>query len=195
MSVRKAAAAFAVICTALVLAPVTAGAQTQTPTSGQTVTQPPTTTSLKRIPITGVASNGRRVKGGRFTVERFVARNGRPYALGTFTGTIGRRHFSRSNVAIPVLVGSNGNVRAAATCQVLHLELGPLDLNLLGLRVHLDRVVLDITAQSGPGNLLGNLLCSVANLLNQQPALPVGQVAALLNILLQLLNNPPLLTL
>jgi hypothetical protein len=26
--------------------------------------------------------------------------------------------------------------------------------------------VLDITAQQGPGNLLGNLLCGVANLLN-----------------------------
>ena len=46
------------------------------------------------------------------------------------------------------------------------LTLGPLDLNLLGLMVHLDQVVLDITAQSGAGNLLGNLLCSVANLLN-----------------------------
>jgi hypothetical protein len=41
------------------------------------------------------------------------------------------------------------------------LTLGPLDLNLLGLMVHQDRVVLDITAQSGPDNLLGNLLCSV----------------------------------
>jgi hypothetical protein len=34
----------------------------------------------------------------------------------------------------------------------------PLDLNLLGLAIHLDRILLDITAQSGPGNLLGNLL-------------------------------------
>jgi len=55
---------------------------------------------------------------------------------------------------------------AQGTCQILHLELGPLDLNLLGLMVHLDKVVLDITAQSGPGNLLGNLLCGLANALN-----------------------------
>jgi hypothetical protein len=34
-----------------------------------------------------------------------------------------------------------------ATCPILHLTLGPLDLNLLGLKVHLDRVVLDITAR------------------------------------------------
>src|SRR5215208_3424402 len=38
---------------------------------------------------------------------------------------------------------------ASGTCQILHLELGPLDLNLLGLMVHLDQVVLDITAQQG----------------------------------------------
>jgi hypothetical protein len=70
--------------------------------------------------------------------------------------------------------------------------LGPLGLNLLGLKVHLNQVVLDITAQSGPGNLLGNLVCSVANLLNQ-PALPVQQLTGLLNILQQLLNVPGLL--
>jgi hypothetical protein len=51
-------------------------------------------------------------------------------------------------------------------CPILHLELGPLDLNLLGLRVELDRVVLDITAIPGPGNLLGNLLCAIAGLLD-----------------------------
>jgi hypothetical protein len=53
-----------------------------------------------------------------------------------------------------------------ATCPILHLELGPLDLNLLGLRVQLNQVVLDITAIPGPGNLLGNLLCAIAGLLN-----------------------------
>lgn len=51
-------------------------------------------------------------------------------------------------------------------CPILHLELGPLDLNLLGLRVQLNQVVLDITALPGPGNLLGNLLCAVAGLLD-----------------------------
>lgn len=51
-------------------------------------------------------------------------------------------------------------------CPILHLELGPLDLNLLGLRVELNQVVLDITAIPGPGNLLGNLLCAIAGLLD-----------------------------
>ena len=51
-------------------------------------------------------------------------------------------------------------------CQILDLVLGPLDPNLLGLVVHLDPVHLNITAQQGPGNLLGNLLCAVAHLLD-----------------------------
>src|SRR5829696_1215409 len=54
------------------------------------------------------------------------------------------------------------------------------DLELLGLKVHLDKVVLDITAQSGPGNLLGNLLCAIANLLNN-PGGALNQLVDILN--------------
>ena len=53
-----------------------------------------------------------------------------------------------------------------ASCSILDLTLGPLDLDLLGLEVHLDQVNLVIEATPGNGNLLGNLLCAVANLLN-----------------------------
>jgi hypothetical protein len=48
-----------------------------------------------------------------------------------------------------------------AICPVLDLTLGPLDLNLLGLMVHLNQVHLTITADS-TGGVLGNLLCSLA---------------------------------
>jgi hypothetical protein len=56
-------------------------------------------------------------------------------------------------------------------CDILNLDLGPIDLNLLGLRVVLDDceggpVEVDITAERGPGNLLGNLLCGLASLLD-----------------------------
>jgi hypothetical protein len=47
------------------------------------------------------------------------------------------------------------------SCRVLNLILGPLDLNLLGLMIHLDRVHLTITARQG-GGILGDLLCSLA---------------------------------
>ena len=59
-----------------------------------------------------------------------------------------------------------------------------VDLNLLGLMVHLDRIVLDITAQSGPGNLLGNLLCAVAGLLDHN-----GPLAGIANLLNQILGQ------
>lgn len=49
----------------------------------------------------------------------------------------------------------------AQVCEILDLVLGPLDLNLLGLMIHLDRVHLRITADPN-GGLLGSLLCSLA---------------------------------
>jgi len=45
-------------------------------------------------------------------------------------------------------------------------------------------VILDITAVSGAGNLLGNLLCGVVGLLDN----PTG-LAALLNQILDILNS------
>ena len=97
---------------------------------------------------------------------------------GTLTNALGQVIGTVTNVPVTLPVTA-----AQGTCQVLHLELGPLDLNLLGLMVHLDKVVLDITAQSGPGNLLGNLLCSVAHLLDSQGS-STG-IAQLLNQILR----------
>jgi hypothetical protein len=45
-------------------------------------------------------------------------------------------------------------------CPVLNLELGPIDLNLLGLQVETSQICLDITATDGEG-LLGSLLCDL----------------------------------
>lgn len=58
----------------------------------------------------------------------------------------------------------------SGSCPVLTLNLGPLHLDLLGLVVDLSQVNLNITAQPGPGQLLGNLLCAVTNLLNNNAA-------------------------
>src|SRR4051794_39572796 len=49
----------------------------------------------------------------------------------------------------------------AGVCTVLDLPLGPLDLNLLCLMVHLDATQVRITADPA-GGLLGSLLCSLA---------------------------------
>jgi hypothetical protein len=74
----------------------------------------------------------------------------------------------------------------AGDCAILHLVLGPLDLNLLGLKVHLDKVVLDVDAAPGAGNLLGNLLCAVAGLLDDTGVLT--QVKQILNSILAILK-------
>ena len=78
-----------------------------------------------------------------------------------------------------------GNGAIYATRAEDYLTLGPLNLNLLGLVVTLNQVHLTITAVPGAGNLLGNLLCAVANLLNGTGSLSV--IAALLNGILALL--------
>jgi len=74
-----------------------------------------------------------------------------------------------------------------ATCRILHLELGPIDLDLLGLVVHVDKIVVDITAHSGPGNLLGNLLCGLVNALNNGGA-SANTIANILNHILAVLR-------
>ena len=51
-------------------------------------------------------------------------------------------------------------------------------------QVHLDRVVLNIVAQSGAGNLLGNLLCAVAGLLDGGLGGLLGRITNLLNRIL-----------
>ena len=67
--------------------------------------------------------------------------------------------------------------------------LGPLDLDLLGLQVHLDKIVLDIVAATGAGNLLGNLLCAITGLLDGGPlAGLLAQLNELLGQILDVLN-------
>ncbi|GGN49017.1 hypothetical protein FHR83_008691 [Actinoplanes campanulatus] len=90
-------------------------------------------------------------------------------------------------VTLPVQLPGSADAAALAACNILHLVLGPLDLNLLGLTVHLNTVVLDITAHSGPGNLLGNLLCAIAGLLDGGLPFPLAQLADLLNQVLAIL--------
>lgn len=130
------------------------------------------------VPIVGTVVGG--TLDAVFTLTRFAVQSGQLVAVGRLAGTITNTatgvvtSFIR-NIALPV-------TNISATCEILHLELGPLDLNLLGLVVHLDRVVLDITAESGPGNLLGNLLCAIAGLLDRNG--PLNAIANLLNQIL-----------
>jgi hypothetical protein len=190
MSIRKLGMLLAALCAVALVAPVAAGAQTPTTTGIPT-------TSLASVPVSGKAQNGKAFT-GHLNVTQFVTRDGKSYAVGTLTGKIGNRTVKKSDVAIPASVGTpTGSAHDAATCPILHLDLGPLNLNLLGLTVHLNEVVLDINAVSGAGNLLGNLLCSVSGLLNGTGGSTLGtqQITGLLNIVQQILNVPGLLSL
>jgi hypothetical protein len=109
----------------------------------------------------------------------FQGINGTVSNLTTITGAF-------TDTANNVTIFTTTLLQANCSCPILHLELGPLDLNLLRLVVHLDRVVLDTTAQVGSGNLLGNLLCAVAHLLDSNAA--GNALANLLNQLLGLLG-------
>jgi len=133
------------------------------------------------VPVTGTAGKGRNFT-GNFAISQFRVVDNRIVAVGTLTGTIQN---SGSNVSDTVLKTVQLPVNiTAATCDILHLELGPLDLDLLGLQVHLNRIVLDIDADP-TGGLLGALLCAVANLLNVGG--PLADLVALLNQILALL--------
>ena len=119
---------------------------------------------------------------GTFTPTQFVTQNGQLALQGVFQGT-----FTAVNgVVTPItqtVTSVVGGLTPSGSCKVLTLDLGPLHLDLLGLVVDLSAVHLNITAQSGNGNLLGNLLCSVAGLLDNGGA---SGLASLLNHLLGL---------
>ena len=54
-------------------------------------------------------------------------------------------------------------------CSILSLDLGPINLNLLGLVVRTNQIQLRIDAVQGAGNLLGNLLCGITGILEPEP--------------------------
>src|SRR5918993_3637504 len=146
-------AVIAVFTAALVTVPTTASAQ------GQNI---PATSDSLVVPVTGAIANVATVV-GNLAITRFAIRNGELIAVGTLTATVtntltGVVRTIVAPISLPV-------TSATGTCEILHLVLGPLSLNLLGLQIDLNQVVLDITAVPG-GGLLGDLLCAVAGLLD-----------------------------
>jgi hypothetical protein len=175
------------------------------PAQAQTTTTPLT----KTVAMTGKAANGKAFK-GKFAITGFKAVGGKTYAVGVLTGTVKNRKVTR-NVSIPAKLtgeapapaGTTPPVTGARTaqlppqqpgsCRVLNLVLGPLDLNLLGLRVELNQVNLRITAVPSTlpgGGLLGDLLCGITNLLNPSSLLG-NQLSQILNAILALVPTTP----
>jgi hypothetical protein len=163
---------------------------------GSTSAQQASVSPFTQVAATGTVTNiatGVVSQVGSLRIDRFAVENGRLVAIAAVRDATGQL---LTTVPLPV---QNVNVAGGQAssmsfqqrrCRILHLELGPLDLNLLGLRIQLNRVVLDITAERGPGNLLGNLLCAIAGLLNG-PTPNLQQIARRLNRLIGLLGPSP----
>jgi hypothetical protein len=141
--------------------------------------QPGRPPNLLAVPVVGALPGGGNFT-GTFSLTSFAVQQGQLVARGLLSGVLtnaGTATTVVSSVALPVSA-------LGSTCDILHLDIAPISLNLLGLQVNLSEIVLDITAQSGPGNLLGNLLCSVAGLLDSP-----GGLARLLNQILGILGG------
>jgi hypothetical protein len=104
---------------------------------------------------------------GPQTIQRFANQGGQLVAIGTVAVQTAEGVLTAGITSVAVQP-------ITATCDILHL--------VLGLVMDLHQVGLDIVAQSGAGNLLGNLLCAITNLLNAP-----GPLAQLVNLLDQLL--------
>jgi hypothetical protein len=146
---------------------------------------------------------------GTLAIDRFATRNGKMVAIGTMKGTVRKngktKRVKARTVTLPASVlgaGDGSGAKAAqvppipGACQILNLVLGPITLNLLGLVVRTNQINLRIDAVPGAGNLLGNLLCSITNLLNPDGALgplttAINQLTAALNALLALVPQSP----
>ena len=133
---------------------------------------------------------------GTLDILHFGSQDNKIVAEGTIRGVLtdskGEETSFAQDIAWPiqklaVTMDDDGTFakKAAVEIPVLHLTLGPLDLDLLGLTVHLDQVVLNVDAHTGPGQLLGNLLVALLGLLD--PIAILGNLSQILNILNQIL--------
>jgi hypothetical protein len=160
--------------------------------------------------MSGTSTNGKKQFTGTYTIERFISKGGKLYSVGTAKGKVGSKKVTKDNVRLPAKVANaSGTAQASQVpplplpplppgnaCSILSLDLGPINLNLLGLVVRTNQINVRIDAVPGAGNLLGNLLCAVTNLLNPTGALgqltgALNNLAAALNALLALVPTSP----
>ncbi len=138
--------------------------------------------------------SGRGTVRGTFVPLRFVKRGDGIAVRGIIHGVVRKPSGRQTFTAIRTLpvrsiggqdVGAARDSSERRRCDILNLVLGPLDLDLLGLTVNLNRVVLDVVAVTGAGKLLGNLLCAITGLLDGNR---LGRLTTLLNRVLAVLR-------
>jgi len=157
------------------------------------------------VPMTGKAKGGKTFT-GKYTIDKFISKGGKLYSVGTVKGKLAGKKVTKEDVRVPAAVATASAPAKAAqvpplplpplpagnACSILSLDLGPINLNVLGLVVRTNQIQLRIDAVQGPGNLLGNLLCGITGLLNPATGgtgvanTPLAQLAQILNALLAL---------
>jgi hypothetical protein len=144
------------------------------------------------VPVTGTttsAADPEEPLTGSLSIQRFASQNSGLVAIGTVVATVtntttGAASTLVTPVALPVSTSTS-----TATCELLHLELGSLDLTALKLAVHLDKVALDITEVPGAAKLLGNQLCQISGLLDGGSSASAAGLVAPLNDLIGTLSG------
>lgn len=133
-----------------------------------------------KIPVEGVVREGGTLT-GTFTIQRFTAAGDRIMAVGILDGTLQGTPSGNKQVSQPLQRPVNV---AQATCQILRLDLAAFNLDILGFNTRLSVISIVVDAQSGPGRLVGNILCAIANL-------PIPNLAAIADLLNQILTQSP----
>ena len=147
--------------------------------------KPATNGLLQDIPVTGTTALGTFT--GALDVTGLDFANGVLTVDGVLNGVVtsaGQTVATITDLAFST-TATLANGGSAARCDILFLDLGPINLDVLGLVVDLSAVQLDIFAVPGAGNLLGNLLCAVAGLLDGG----LGGVTGLLENLIDQINR------
>jgi hypothetical protein len=160
----------------------------------QTLAQP-----RKPLPVAIV---GHGAGGGSFagtlSIQKFAVRDDQLVAVGMVSGTLtGNMGFTMGTtltgpLALPVTVGPRpvppplsivrreDVVVAQRVCDLLHLEVQPITIDVLGLQVTTLPVSLDVVADATGTNVLGQLVCTILE--------TVGNVLGLVDLLNALLG-------
>lgn len=155
--------------------------------------EPPAQAAGVDVPFTSaLGEQGEQVVNGVFTIQRFVHEGAQILAVGKVTATTSNTEGNLQNFVTQARLPVLPTTAPGDVCSTLHLELGPLDVDLRGVRLHLDQIAIDITAQTvditaqpGSDNEVANQLCSIGGLLDGGGLSNAGaQLAPQLNQLL-----------
>jgi hypothetical protein len=140
---------------------------------------------LQNIAMVGTTGAGGLIP-GTFSISSFMVDPNNPaqlQAVGSFSGIVPNGSGQPTPGTQPLTLPAA--VDASSSCNLLLLTVGPLYQNVLGTVAAISPVVLNITAQEGPGNLLcgitsqlgGRDVTALASLLNQIAATLQGGMA------------------